>query len=94
MSRHEPASGATPVRDTLRRLMGDTLIYGAGRIAGYAAAILLMPVYTHFLADPDEYGIVINLELFLALAARLIGSTTDRVLKLADRPVLAVPPTG
>jgi nucleotide-binding universal stress UspA family protein len=27
-----------------------------------------------------------------ALAARLIGSTTDRVLKLADRPVLAVPP--
>jgi nucleotide-binding universal stress UspA family protein len=27
-----------------------------------------------------------------ALAARLIGTTTDRVLKLADRPVLAVPP--
>jgi nucleotide-binding universal stress UspA family protein len=27
-----------------------------------------------------------------ALAARLIGSTADRVLKLADRPVLAVPP--
>jgi nucleotide-binding universal stress UspA family protein len=26
------------------------------------------------------------------LAARLIGSTADRVLKLADRPVLAVPP--
>jgi nucleotide-binding universal stress UspA family protein len=26
------------------------------------------------------------------LAARLIGSTTDRVLKLADRPVLAIPP--
>lgn len=42
--------------------------------------------------------IVVGVQGRTALAAMLMGATTDRVLKLADRPVLAVPlreaPTG
>jgi nucleotide-binding universal stress UspA family protein len=38
--------------------------------------------------------IVVGVEGRTALADLLIGRTTDRVLKLADRPVLAVPCTA
>jgi nucleotide-binding universal stress UspA family protein len=38
--------------------------------------------------------LVLGLQGRTALAALLMGSTTDRVLKLADRPVLVIPMTS
>lgn len=47
------------------------------------------------LARSEQCGwIVLGVRGRTPLAALRIGSTTDRVLKLADRPVLTVPPTS
>jgi O-antigen/teichoic acid export membrane protein len=57
------------VADALRQLLGDSLVYGIGRVAGYLVGIVLLPVYSHFLSVP-EYGLLEN----LFIAATLLGS--------------------
>jgi O-antigen/teichoic acid export membrane protein len=49
-----------PVRDSLRRLFGDSLVYGVSRAAGNLVGLILLPVYTHHMAV-GEYGILDNL---------------------------------
>jgi O-antigen/teichoic acid export membrane protein len=48
----EPASEQRPLRDLVRH----TVIYGSGFVAGAAAGLILIPLYTHSM-KPSEYGL-------------------------------------
>ncbi|MCY1634609.1 oligosaccharide flippase family protein [Marinifilum sp. D737] len=50
----------------LKKLAGETAIYGVSSIVGRFLNWLLFPVYTYIFA-PDEYGIVANLMSYVAL---------------------------
>ena len=47
---------ASPVREALKRLTGDSLIYGLGQVGGRAVNLLLVPVLTRVLT-PAAYGV-------------------------------------
>lgn len=53
------------VRDSLRRLSGDSLVYGFGQVSGKAVNLLLVPVLTRALL-PQQYGVS---ELVLSYSA-------------------------
>lgn len=44
------------VRDSLKRLSGDSLVYGLGQVSGKAVNLLLVPVLTRVLV-PQQYGV-------------------------------------
>lgn len=44
------------VRDSLKRLSGDSLVYGVGQVSGKAVNLLLVPVLTRALL-PQQYGV-------------------------------------
>lgn len=44
------------VRDSLKRLSGDSLVYGFGQVSGKAVNLLLVPVLTRVLL-PQQYGV-------------------------------------
>jgi O-antigen/teichoic acid export membrane protein len=44
------------IRDSLRRLSGDSLVYGFGQVSGKAVNLLLVPVLTRVLI-PQQYGV-------------------------------------
>lgn len=44
------------VRDSLRKLSGDSLVYGFGQVSGKAVNLLLVPVLTRALV-PQQYGV-------------------------------------
>ncbi len=44
------------VRDSLRRLSGDSLVYGLGQVGGKVVNLLLVPVLTRVLV-PQQYGV-------------------------------------
>lgn len=50
----------------LKKLAGETAIYGVSSIVGRFLNWLLVPLYTYIFA-PDEYGIVANLMSYVAL---------------------------
>ncbi|MEQ9230011.1 MAG: polysaccharide biosynthesis permease, partial [Cyclobacteriaceae bacterium] len=50
---------------TLRKLFGETAIYGASSIFGRAINFLLVPLYTAVFS-PDEYGVVTELYAYVA----------------------------
>lgn len=87
------ARDATPDAQALRRWvareLGKDVRYECSMIAGYAERAL---------PDAAEREgcdwIVLGVQGRTALASYLIGSTTQRILKLSERPVLAVPPQG
>ncbi len=54
------------MRDKLKQLTKDTLIYGISTIIGRFINFLLMPIYTHFFV-PAHYGIVTNIYALFAL---------------------------
>lgn len=53
------------VRDSLKRLSGDSLVYGFGQVSGKAVNLLLVPVLTRVLL-PQQYGVA---ELVLSYSA-------------------------
>ena len=54
------------MRDKLKQLTKDTLLYGISTIVGRFINFLLIPLYTHFF-QPAEYGIVTNIYALIAL---------------------------
>ena len=53
------------VRDSLKRLSGDSLVYGLGQVGGKAVNLLLVPVLTRVLV-PQQYGVA---DLVIAYSA-------------------------
>ncbi len=64
------AKPASPIREALRHLTGESLIYGLGQVGGRAVNLLLVPVLTRVLA-PEAYG-VSDLVLAYAQTALLV----------------------
>jgi O-antigen/teichoic acid export membrane protein len=50
------AAAVTPVREALKQLSAESLIYGLGQVSGRAVQVLLVPVLTRVLAR-GEYGV-------------------------------------
>jgi len=60
----------SPVREALKRLTGESLIYGIGQVGGRAVHLLLVPVLTRVLT-PEAYG-VFDLVLAYSQTALLV----------------------
>lgn len=56
MSEPTRAAPASPVREALKRLTGESLIYGLGQVSGRAVNLLLVPVLTRVLT-PEAFGV-------------------------------------
>jgi O-antigen/teichoic acid export membrane protein len=56
------------VRDSLKRLSGDSLVYGLGQVGGKVVNLLLVPVLTRVLV-PQQYGIA---DLLTAYSASVL----------------------
>ena len=54
------------MRDKLRQLTKDTVLYGLSTIVGRFLNFLLIPLYTHFF-QPSDYGVLSILYSFIAL---------------------------
>ncbi len=52
--------------DKIKQLTKDTAIYGVSTIVGRFLTFLLVPFYTNIF-PPDEYGIIANLYIFIAI---------------------------
>jgi len=65
------SAASRPVRDAIRRLTGDSVIYGLGRVAGSLVGLILLPVYTHHLAVA-EYGLLDNLFVLAMLMTSIV----------------------
>ena len=52
--------------DKIKQLTKDTAIYGVSTIVGRFLTFLLVPFYTNIFL-PDEYGIIANLYIFIAI---------------------------
>ena len=56
----------------MKRLAGETAIYGISSIIGRVLNWLLVPMYTRVLTDQSEYGVVTNLYAWTALLVVLL----------------------
>ena len=56
----------------LKRLAGDTLVYGMGTIIPRLLNYLLVPVYTYWVFTPQQYGKVTELYAFVAILLVLL----------------------
>jgi O-antigen/teichoic acid export membrane protein len=61
------------MKEHLRKLSGQTLLYGLGNAGTRVIALLLLPVYAHILA-PEEYGELALASLTIALISLLLES--------------------
>ena len=61
------------MREHLRRLSGQTLLYGLGDAGTRVIALVLLPVYAHVLS-PDEYGELALASLTVVLTSLLLES--------------------
>jgi O-antigen/teichoic acid export membrane protein len=50
----------------IRKLLGQTAVYGLSSIIGRLLNYLLVPLYTHVFADPSDYGVVSELYAWVA----------------------------
>ncbi len=50
----------------LKKLAGQTAIYGLSSIIGRLLNYLLVPLYTHVFKDPSDYGVVSELYAWVA----------------------------
>jgi O-antigen/teichoic acid export membrane protein len=67
------------VKEHLRKLTGESIVYGLGQAAGRGLQMLLVPLFTRVFA-PAEYGVIDLLGLAAALAALLVVMGTDAAL--------------
>jgi O-antigen/teichoic acid export membrane protein len=58
---------------SLSRVGRQTLIYGAGTLLSKAAAILMLPLYTHYLA-PSGYGVLSLIQITLEIVSIFAGA--------------------
>jgi O-antigen/teichoic acid export membrane protein len=50
----------------IKRLLGQTAVYGLSSIVGRLLNYLLVPLYTHVFTDPSDYGVVSELYAWVA----------------------------
>ena len=50
----------------IKRLLGQTAVYGLSSIIGRLLNYLLVPLYTYVFADPADYGVVSELYAWVA----------------------------
>jgi O-antigen/teichoic acid export membrane protein len=56
----------------IKRLLGQTAIYGLSSIIGRLLNYLLVPLYTYVFADPADYGVVSELYAWVAFLIVLL----------------------
>ncbi len=67
------------VRDSLKRLSGDSLVYGLGQVMGKVVNFLLVPVLTRVLV-PEQFGVSENVTQYMASALLLLVFGMDGAL--------------
>lgn len=67
------------VRDSLRRLSGDSLVYGLGQVGGKVVNLLLVPVLTRVLV-PQQYGVADLVTAYSASALLVLVFGMDGAL--------------
>ncbi len=67
------------MRDHLRKLTGESLVYGIGTAAGRGLQMLLVPIFTRVFA-PEAYGVIDLLGVVGSSAALLVVMGTDAAL--------------
>ena len=50
----------------IKRLLGQTAVYGLSSIVGRLLNYLLVPLYTYVFSDPSDYGVVSELYAWVA----------------------------
>jgi O-antigen/teichoic acid export membrane protein len=56
----------------IKKLLGQTAVYGLSSIVGRLLNYLLVPLYTHVFADPADYGVVSELYAWVAFLVVLL----------------------
>jgi len=89
----------------IKKLAGETVLYGLGSIVPRALNFLLVPLHTRNLFTPEEYGVYTNLLAYVAFLnvvytfgmetaffrfATAPGADTKRVFNLAQTAVLSI----
>jgi len=67
------------VRDSLKRLSGDSLVYGLGQVMGKIVQFLLVPVLTRVLV-PEQFGVSENVTQYTASALLVLVFGMDGAL--------------
>jgi O-antigen/teichoic acid export membrane protein len=67
------------VKEHLKKLTGESMVYGLGTAVGRGLQMLLVPVFTRVFA-PDQYGVIDLLGLAASIASLLIVMGTDAAL--------------
>jgi O-antigen/teichoic acid export membrane protein len=67
------------IRDSLKRLSGDSLVYGLGQVGGKAVNLLLVPVLTRVLV-PQQYGVADMVVAYSASALLVLVFGMDSAL--------------
>ena len=65
----------------MKRLAGETAIYGVSSIVGKFLNWMLVPMYTRVLATESDYGIVTNLYAWTALSASPVLPSAGRLFQ-------------
>lgn len=58
---------------SIKKLAGQTAVYGLSSIVGRLLNYLLVPLYTYVFADPKDYGVVSDLYSWVAFLVVLLG---------------------
>ena len=66
----------TEYMNPLKKLMGETVIYGFTTIIGRFINWLLVPLYTRVLL-PDEYGVIVHLMAYTSILMVLLTYGTE-----------------
>ncbi|HEY4934475.1 MAG TPA: oligosaccharide flippase family protein [Terriglobales bacterium] len=77
---HPTKSRPIVMRDLVRRVAGDSALYGLANFGIRALNFLLLPLYTRFLT-PTDYGLITLAETFAAFLALVIGLGFDSALQ-------------
>ncbi len=67
------------MKEHLKKLTGESIVYGLGTAAGRGLQMLLVPVFTRVFA-PEAYGVIDLLGMVGAIAALLVVMGTDAAL--------------
>jgi O-antigen/teichoic acid export membrane protein len=75
----EPAGRIGPMRLALRKLTGESLVYGLGQVSGRAVQVLLVPILTRLLT-PDVFGVADLVQAYSAFAVLVLVFGLDGAL--------------
>ncbi|HUK62200.1 MAG TPA: oligosaccharide flippase family protein [Dongiaceae bacterium] len=74
-----PAGHVGPMRAALRKLTGESLVYGLGQVSGRAVQVLLVPILTRLLT-PDVFGVADLVQAYSAFAVLVLVFGMDGAL--------------